>query len=133
MTESLTVYYVDKEDLLSDDLFYIGEDEFKPPDYDDILIGVLGRTAKEGQCVYSPEIIYPEEDIKAYIQGKIVLKLTVNKKGKVVSAFVLKGVGNTRIEKAAKEAALKRLYKPVTSKGKPIFFHDKWTIDFDIK
>jgi len=120
------------EELL-DNEYIFGEGEFTPPDYDDILIGVLGRTAKEGECIYEPPIKYPEEDVRAFIEGEIVLKLTVNKRGKVISAYVEKGVGNTAIERAAKEAAFKRLYKPVTRNGKPVYFQTKWIIDFNIK
>jgi TonB family protein len=110
-----------------------GGDEFQAPEYDDFLIGVLGKNTKEGTRIYTPDIIYPESDISAYIQGKIVIKLTINKKGKVVSASILKGVGNTAIENAAKEAAMKCLYKPVTKNGEPVFFQDEWTINFKLK
>ena len=127
-------FKIEEKELFSDDQFYIFNYEFRPPAYDDFLIGVLGRTAKEGELLYSPKYIeYPEKDKRAYIQGKILLKLTINKKGKVVSALVLEGVGNSAIEDAAKEAALKRLYKPVTKNGKPVYFQDEWTINFNLK
>jgi len=126
-------FYIEKNDLASSDQYYTWGGEFKPPDYDDIMIGVLGRNVKEGTRIYEPEIIYPEVDKRAYIKGQIILKMTINPKGKVISAYVLNSIGNTAIENAAKDAAMKCLYKPVTKKGKPVYFQDNWTINFNLK
>jgi TonB family protein len=109
-----------------------GGDQIGIPDYEDFVFGVLGQNAKEGDRIYYVEPEYPVNDVRSYIQGSMILRITVNPKGKVISVYIMKGVGNVAIEEAAKKAAMKWRYKPVTDNGVPKFFQKDEILTFKL-
>lgn len=88
--------------------------------------------------VVMPEIIhfenapYPPEAEKAGLQGKVVLKLTIDKEGNVTAADVMEPAGNG-FDEAAQAAALKFKFKPATKDGTPFAVKIKYSYDFTLK
>lgn len=88
--------------------------------------------------VLMPEIVhfenapYPKAAEQAGLEGRVLLKLTVDKQGNVNEAEVLEGAGNG-FDEAAQAAALKFKFKPATRDGVPFAVKIKYSYDFTLK
>jgi len=71
------------------------------------------------ELTYFEHAAYPAEAEQAGLQADVVLKLTVDREGKVSKAEVSEPAGNG-FDEAAKAAALKFKFKPATRDGVPI-------------
>lgn len=85
-----------------------------------------------GSAIRRVEPIYPEEAKKKGISGSVVVKVTVDEEGNVISANALKG--HKLLRKAAIEAAKGWKFSPTSLSGKPVkvvgtlsFFFNKAT------
>jgi TonB family protein len=61
---------------------------------------------------------YPKQALEQGIQGTVVLKLTIDKEGRVTAVEVTTPAGHG-FDEAARQAALRFRYKPATRDGKP--------------
>ncbi|RLD61632.1 MAG: hypothetical protein DRJ05_02185 [Bacteroidetes bacterium] len=61
---------------------------------------------------------YPKEAKKDKIEGKVILKVFIEKSGEVSEVEVLKGI--PELNEAAKQAALKYKFTPASFEGKPV-------------
>ncbi len=65
--------------------------------------------------------VYPEEDKKNGVEGKVFLKILVDKEGNVKKAVVTSRTqGSLAMEHAAIEAAKQFTFKPATVKNQPV-------------
>jgi TonB family protein len=96
------------------------------------------QPAAKQPVVVMPEIVhfenapYPPEAEKAGVQGKVVLKLTIDKEGNVTAADVLEPAGNG-FDEAAQAAALQFKFKPATRDGVPFAVKIKYAYEFTLK
>ncbi len=61
---------------------------------------------------------YPKEAIKKGIEGKVIVKVYIDKHGNVGDAVIYKGI--PELNQAAKKTAMKYKFKPAKYKGKPV-------------
>jgi len=78
--------------------------------------------------------IYPELARRAQMEGVVLVKALVDKKGKVRNAIIVKPSGvNAGFEEAAIEAAYKINYKPAISNRQPIAVWVIYKVEFTLK
>ena len=87
---------------------------------------------KDPELVEFVEAEYPKEALEQGIQGTVVLKLTITKEGRVKEAEVMTPAGHG-FDEAAREAALKFVYKPATRDGKPFAVKIPYAYRFTIQ
>jgi len=93
---------------------YSGEVSESDPDIDAYV-----EVDKYPEVIESGEPIYPEEATKNGIEGKVFVKVLVDKNGNPKKTVILKSE-NEIFNNAAMEAAKKCKFTPATQKGKPI-------------
>ncbi len=75
--------------------------------------------SKSPKVVSKPTPKYPELARKAGLEGRVVLKVFVDKQGNVKDAILLKGVSKA-LNEAAENAAYKAKFKPAENNGQPV-------------
>ncbi|HEY3497630.1 MAG TPA: TonB-dependent receptor [Polyangiaceae bacterium] len=98
-----------------------------------------GETPAEAKpAITDPELVefvnaeYPKEALAEGIQGTVVLKLTIDREGRVTAAEVMTPAGHG-FDEAARAAALQFRYKPATRDGKPFAVKIPYAYKFTIK
>lgn len=71
---------------------------------------VVVTTPYDPTLLTAPDLSYPLSALKAGIQGKVLLQMTVSPEGKVTAVHVLSGIPVWAT--AAKSAASQNIYKP---------------------
>lgn len=74
--------------------------------------------AMTGKATYLPQPVYSAAALAVRAQGIVVVQITVDETGKVISAKALDG--NALLRPAATAAALKARFKPTTLSGVPV-------------
>lgn len=77
------------------------------------------RVTRMPELMADHKVPYPEEARKAGIEGKVVLQLDIDDRGKVVKAKVIKGAGYG-LDEAAMKAAYMFRFKPAIAEGQPV-------------
>jgi TonB family protein len=90
----------------------------------------LSPEEAEKLILEKPNPVYPPIAEKAQLQGKVKVRITVSEKGAVTSATSVSG--HILLFGAAKEAAMKRKYKPYQITGKPSSFSTTVDIQFSV-
>lgn len=81
-----------------------------------------------------PQPNYPDSARVAGIEGKVWVKVLIDKEGKVKDAVVLKDSGTkVGLEEAALAAARQVTWKPATQKGQPVAVWVSYEIKFSLK
>ncbi|TYB30375.1 MAG: energy transducer TonB [Candidatus Mcinerneyibacterium aminivorans] len=75
--------------------------------------------SKPPKVVSKPSPRYPELAREAGLEGRVVLKVFVDKQGNVKDAILLKGVSEA-LNEAAMSAAYKAKFKPAENNGQPV-------------
>src|ERR1051326_8966547 len=63
---------------------------------------------------------YPEEALRAGIEGRTVVRFVISTDGTVKSPEIASSSGNTEIDTASLNCVSKILYKPATKDGQPV-------------
>ena len=87
---------------------------------------------KDPELVEFVDAEYPKEALAQGIQGTVVLKLTIDREGRVTAAELMTPAGHG-FDEAARAAALKFRYKPATRDGKPFAVKIPYAYRFTIK
>ena len=82
------------------------------------------------RAVKLAKVFYPAEARKAKIQGKVLVRITVNQNGKVTEAQMIEG--NPIFKEACQKAALASIFKPRIEDGKKIRYSGKLQYSFSI-
>jgi TonB family protein len=96
-----------------------------------------GEPAEAKPVIQEPELVefvnaeYPKAALDQGIQGTVVLKLTIDKEGRVTAAELITPAGHG-FDEAARDAALKFRYKPATRDGKPFAVKIPYAYKFTI-
>ncbi|MBC7489637.1 MAG: energy transducer TonB [Glaciimonas sp.] len=78
----------------------------------------------------SPE--YPAAAKRMGEEGKVVMRVLVNEKGRAERVELQKSSGSTRLDEAAKQAILRALFKPHMEDGKPMQVYAIVPINFQL-
>ena len=66
-----------------------------------------------------PDVDYPEDARRMGIEGKVLLKLEIDDKGRVTKVVLVKGLYPS-LDRLAVESARKMLFKPAMAGGEPV-------------
>ncbi|MEO6922005.1 MAG: energy transducer TonB [Collimonas sp.] len=82
------------------------------------------RTITSGvEYIQPPDVKYPATSKRMGEEGKSIIRVLINEKGRAERVEVQKSSGSARLDDAAKEAVMRALFKPYTEDGKalPVF------------
>lgn len=88
------------------------DDNADPPDF--------VAVEKEPQFVNQVKPVYPEIARKAGIEGRVVLRVLIDKDGKPMKAQILKNPGSDIFDEAAIASVMQSSYSPAIQNGKPV-------------
>jgi TonB family protein len=91
-----------------------------------VSLGVLN-----GKALSLPKPDYPQRAVAARVSGRVVVQVTVDESGRVISAYAQSGPQELR--KAAEDAAYKARFSPTLLSGVPIKITGTINYDFTIK
>jgi len=123
------------DDMLDDvtieetDIVFDDYDDAPPPPPDDDEIFEFFAVSDKPQIIKKEVPLYPDLARKAQIEGKVVVTVTIDKKGNVEKAIVFKSI--PMLDEAAVSAALRCKFKPAKQRDK--FVKVKMNIPFDFK
>ncbi len=86
-----------------------------------------------GIAAIQRKLKYPEIARKAGIEGKVIVNILVDEKGKVIDARVLKSVGHAGMDKAAIEALKSVRWRPAKQRDKPVKVWVGFPVVFKLK
>jgi protein TonB len=73
-----------------------------------------------GYSAIQANIVYPEIAREAGIEGTVIVKAFIDRRGRVLNTIVLAGVPNTGLDEAAAEAIRKTRFKPAKQRDRPV-------------
>ena len=123
------------DDMLDDvtieetDIVFDDYDDSPPPPPDDDEIFEFFAVSDKPQIIKKEVPKYPDLARKAQIEGKVVVTVTIDKKGNVEKATIFKSI--PMLDEAAVAAAMKCKFKPAKQRDK--FVKVKMNIPFDFK
>lgn len=85
------------------------------------------------EYIRKPNPTYPPIAKRMSEEGKVVLRILVNEKGRPERVEIQTSSGSARLDEAAKQAALDALFKPYMENGKPVAVYAIVPIDFSIQ
>lgn len=84
-------------------------------------ISSLPKTITSGvEYIRAPEPEYPRIAKGMGEEGRVLLRVLVNEKGRAERAEVQKTSGSARLDEAAQQALMRTVFKPHTEDGKPV-------------
>ncbi len=83
-------------------------------------------------AVYQVQPEYPELARKAGIEGRVYIKILVDKEGRVRDAILLRGVG-AGLDEAALKAVMQWVYTPAIQNNRPVAVWVAQPIDFSLR
>lgn len=79
------------------------------------------RTITSGvEYLQPPDVKYPAVSKRMGEEGKSVIRVLINEKGRAERVEVQKSSGSSRLDDAAKQAVMRALFKPYMEDGKPL-------------
>jgi protein TonB len=94
---------------------------------------VQPRTISSGvEYVQAPQPDYPLISKRMNEEGKVMLRVLVNEKGRPERVDVQKSSGYARLDEAARQAVLRALFKPHVEDGKPVAVYAIVPIKFQL-
>lgn len=89
----------------------------------------LSRVSQAPVPLGEVEVVYPAQARRLGVEGKVVLRLTVNPEGRVEKVEILDGPG-FGLNQAAAEAARRLRFRPATLDGRPVAVRIRYTYTF---
>ncbi|GAC1319318.1 MAG: hypothetical protein NVS3B11_07910 [Collimonas sp.] len=82
---------------------------------------VQPRTITSGvEYIQPPDVRYPAVSKRMGEEGKSIIRVLINEKGRAERAEVQKSSGSGRLDDAARQAVMRALFKPYMEDGKPM-------------
>ncbi|WP_246542017.1 energy transducer TonB [Collimonas antrihumi] len=79
------------------------------------------RTITSGvEYIQPPDVRYPAVSKRMGEEGKSIIRVLINEKGRAERAEVQKSSGSSRLDDAARQAVMRALFKPYMEDGKPM-------------
>jgi protein TonB len=91
-----------------------------PKEQEDPDPDVFVALEKEPQFVNQVKPVYPEMARKAGLEGRVVVRVLIDKDGKPQKAQVIKSTGIEAFEEVAIDAVMKSSYSPAIQNGRPV-------------
>jgi protein TonB len=91
------------------------------------------KTISGVEYVQRPEPHYPPSSKRMREEGKVTLRILVNEKGRPEKVEIQKSSGFSRLDDAAKQAALSAVFKPYMEDGRPVSVYAIVPINFSIQ
>ena len=88
------------------------------------------KTVSSVQFIEQPQPEYPAIARRNGEQGTVLLRVLVNEKGRAERAEIKQSSGSSRLDEAARKAALQALYRPHMEDGRPVPFYAQFPINF---
>jgi len=93
---------------------------------------MVGGDVKAPRRLYDPRPGYTEMARKARIQGIVIVQATIDERGNVTDARILKGLP-MGLDQKALEAVRKWKFEPATLDGEPVPVYYNLTINFTLQ
>lgn len=84
------------------------------------IVYALGKGIKPPVAVFRPKPPYTQAALKAGLRGHVVLKVTINKNGRVVDLHQVSKPLGMGLDKSARQTVRAWKFKPATRKGVPV-------------
>jgi periplasmic protein TonB len=91
------------------------------------------KTISGVEYIQRPEPQYPPISKRMREEGKVTLRILVNERGRPEKVEVQKSSGFSRLDDAAKQAALSAVFKPYMEDGRPVAVYAIVPINFSIQ
>ena len=132
--QSINGSFIQKEKIYSNNTQLFNENS----------VSELGKPSTEPKVKYIPyddppkpisaiRPVYPETAQEAGIEGVVVVQAFIDKKGRVKETIIIKGIPNTGLDEAAKEAIRKTRFRPAKQKNKKVGVWISIPINFRLK
>jgi protein TonB len=93
----------------------------------------MPKTVSGVEYVQPPRPEYPATSRRMNEEGKVMLRVLVNERGRPEQAEVQKSSGYSRLDEAARQAAMRAVFKPHAEDGKPVAVYALIPINFSIQ
>jgi protein TonB len=93
----------------------------------------MPKTVSGVEYIRAPQPDYPPISRRMGEEGKVILRVLVNEKGLPERVDVRQSSGSARLDEAARQAALRALFKPHLEDGRPVAVYALVPIDFSIQ
>lgn len=91
------------------------------------------RTVSGVEYIEPPRPTYPPQSRRMGEEGKVVLRILVNQAGRPERVEVQTSSGSIRLDEAARQAALRALFKPHRENGVPVAVYAMVPINFSLQ
>lgn len=91
------------------------------------------KTISGVEYIQAPQPVYPPVARRMGEEGKVVLRVLVNERGRPERVDVQKSSGSQRLDEAAQQAALRAQFKPHLEDGRPVAVYALVPINFSIQ
>ncbi|UCG42228.1 MAG: energy transducer TonB [candidate division WOR-3 bacterium] len=79
-----------------------------------------GPEQTEPELLSMPTAEYPEAAVQSGIEGRVIVEVTVDTAGAVVTAAVVESSGHPALDQSARRAALQAKFRPAMKDGVPV-------------
>lgn len=93
----------------------------------------LPKTVSGVEYIQAPRPEYPAVSRRMGEEGKVILRILINEKGRPERIEVRTSSGSARLDEAARKAAARALFQPHLEDGKPVAVYALVPIDFSIQ
>ncbi len=124
----------------------VGDEPFDPRESTGNIVGIVGGGGgiypeedqfvpheKEPEMFHQVQPKYPRLCRMAGIEGKVIIKVLIDKVGNVVKAKIAKSSGNESLDKAALEVASENRFSPALQNSIPISLWASYTVEFRLR
>jgi protein TonB len=84
------------------------------------------------EYIQAPQPAYPSISKRMGEEGKVILRILVNERGRAERVEVQKSSGSPRLDDAARQAVLRAIFKPFVEDGKPVMKYAIVPITFQL-
>ncbi|HEU0185252.1 MAG TPA: energy transducer TonB [Blastocatellia bacterium] len=112
------LYYAKSPVILSPPMISPGPDESAPPPPKPEPPVRVSKGVSGGDVLSRTQAVYPSIARQVNASGEVIVSVTINEEGRVISARAVKG--HSLLRRAAEEAAKKWVFKPTLLDGKPV-------------
>jgi len=91
------------------------------------------KTISGVEYIQPPQPEYPPLSRRMREEGKVLLRILVNEKGRPARVDIQKPSGSARLDEAARQAAMRALFKPHLEDGRPVAVFALVPVNFSIQ
>lgn len=92
----------------------------------------LPKTISGVEYIQAPRPDYPPLSRRSGEEGKVLLRILINERGRPEKVEIQRSSGFDRLDEAARQSALRALFKPHMEDGRPVAVYTTVPIDFQL-